>query len=111
MGVTLGIVTAHAGTAVLDGYTGAREQIIGYYAANAREGGGNCGAGHIAAIGDALAGAGQWQLLWSWRSTTPTAPGRTPVRPATAAAWPHASSRSPRAALGYTVTAMSGQEP
>ena len=109
MAVTLGIVTAHAGTAVLDGYIGAREHIIGYYAANAREGGGNCGAGHIAAIGDArlVRDSGDSMVLavdyaYSARSNS--------GRPATDAAWPHASSRSPRAA-GYTVTAMSGQEP
>ncbi len=51
----MGMLTlaAHAGTAALDGFTGAKAQILGYYAANAREGTGNCGAGHIADIGDA----------------------------------------------------------
>ena len=110
MGVTLGIATAHAGTAVLDGYTGAREQIIGYYAANAREGGGNCGAGHIAAIGDArlVRDSGDSMVLavdyaYSARSNSGTAGDCSGM-----------ASREftlTKGGAGYTVTAMSGQEP
>ena len=44
---------AMADDAVLAKYPGAKEQIVGYYQANAREGAGNCGAGNITAIGDA----------------------------------------------------------
>ena len=39
--------------AALDKFAGAKEQIMSYYAANAREGGGNCGAGNMNDIGGA----------------------------------------------------------
>jgi hypothetical protein len=51
--LALGTATALADTAALEKFAGAKEAIMGYYAANAREGGGNCGAGHMADIGDA----------------------------------------------------------
>jgi hypothetical protein len=38
---------AIADDAVLKNYPGAKEQILSYYNANAREGSGNCGAGNI----------------------------------------------------------------
>jgi hypothetical protein len=51
--VALGTATAWADASALEKFAGAKEQIMSYYAANAREGGGNCGAGHMADIGDA----------------------------------------------------------
>ena len=52
-GLTMAVAAAHAGSEALDGYAGAKDQIMSYYAANAREGAGNCGPGHITSIGDA----------------------------------------------------------
>jgi hypothetical protein len=49
----LGIGTALADASALEKFAGAKEAIMSYYAANAREGAGNCGAGHMTAIGDA----------------------------------------------------------
>ncbi|MGE3291241.1 MAG: hypothetical protein AB7I59_19580 [Geminicoccaceae bacterium] len=45
--------TAWADASALEKFSGAKEAIMNYYAANAREGGGNCGAGHMSNIGDA----------------------------------------------------------
>jgi hypothetical protein len=44
---------AIADDSLLKNYPGAKEQITSYYAANAREGGGNCGAGNMNDIGGA----------------------------------------------------------
>ena len=52
MAVGLGANAALADASALEKFAGAKEAIMSYYAANAREGG-NCGAGHIADIGDA----------------------------------------------------------
>jgi hypothetical protein len=49
----LGTATAWADAAALEKFAGAKDAITSYYAANAREGGGNCGAGHMADVGDA----------------------------------------------------------
>jgi len=49
----LGSGVAFADASALEKFTGAREAIMSYYAANAREGSGNCGAGHMADIGSA----------------------------------------------------------
>jgi len=43
---------ALANDAALAKYPGAKEQIMSYYAANAREGSGNCGPGHMNNISD-----------------------------------------------------------
>ena len=52
--VGLGATVALAAhTSALDKFPDAKDAIMSYYAANAREGGGNSGAGHIASIGDA----------------------------------------------------------
>jgi hypothetical protein len=40
------------GTSALDQFAGAEEAIMGYYAANAREGAGACGVGRMTEIGD-----------------------------------------------------------
>jgi hypothetical protein len=53
LAVALGTATALADAAALEKFAGAKDAIMSYYAANAREGGGNCGAGHMADIGDA----------------------------------------------------------
>ena len=53
LGVALGAPAAFADASALEKYPGAREQIMSYYAANAREGGGNCGAGNMNDIGGA----------------------------------------------------------
>ncbi len=44
---------ANADASALEKYPGAKEQIMEYYRANAREGGGNCGAGNMNDIGEA----------------------------------------------------------
>ena len=51
--LALAAATAWADAAALDKFSGAKEAIMTYYAANGREGGGNCGAGHMSNIGDA----------------------------------------------------------
>jgi hypothetical protein len=50
-----GLAAGHAmaDASALEKYPGAREQILSYYNANAREGGGNCGAGNIDNISNA----------------------------------------------------------
>jgi hypothetical protein len=53
LAVAVGAGTALADASALEKFAGAKEAIMSYYAANAREGGGNCGAGHMADIGDA----------------------------------------------------------
>ena len=53
MAVGLGATAALADASALEKFAGAKDAIMSYYAANAREGGGNCGAGHMADIGDA----------------------------------------------------------
>jgi hypothetical protein len=45
--------SAKADDAALATFPGAKESIMSYYAANAREGGGNCGAGQMGNISDA----------------------------------------------------------
>lgn len=52
-GLCLGfsVGTAFADASALDKLAGAKEAIMGYYAANGREP--NCGAGHMESIGDA----------------------------------------------------------
>jgi hypothetical protein len=49
-----GLAAGHAmaDDAALKSYPGAKEQILSYYNANAREGAGNCGAGNIQNISD-----------------------------------------------------------
>ena len=47
----LGATVAFADAAALEKFAGAKEAIMGYYAENGRET--NCGAGHMADIGDA----------------------------------------------------------
>jgi hypothetical protein len=47
LGVGLVAGQAIADDALLKNYPGAKEQILSYYNANAREGSGNCGAGNI----------------------------------------------------------------
>ena len=51
LGAGLGATAAFADASALDKFPGAKEQIMSYYAANAREAG--CGAGQMADIGDA----------------------------------------------------------
>jgi hypothetical protein len=51
--VALAAPAALADASALEKFPGAKEQIMSYYAANAREGAGNCGAGQMAGIGDA----------------------------------------------------------
>ena len=51
--VGLGTTTALADTSALDKFAGAKDAIMSYYAENAREGAGNCGAGHMSEIGGA----------------------------------------------------------
>ena len=50
--VALGTATALADASAREKFAGAKDAIMSYYAANAREGG-NCGAGHMADIGEA----------------------------------------------------------
>ena len=51
--VVAAATTAWADASALDKFAGSKEAIMTYYAANAREGGGNCGAGRMSNIGDA----------------------------------------------------------
>ena len=51
--VGLGAPAAFADTAALDKYPGAKDAIMTYYAENAREGAGGCGAGHMGNINEA----------------------------------------------------------
>ena len=51
--IGLGATAALADSAALARFAGAKERVISYYAANAREGAGNCGPGQITDIGDA----------------------------------------------------------
>lgn len=51
--VGLGAATAFADASALEKFAGAKDAIMSYYAANAREGSGNCGAGHMEDIGSA----------------------------------------------------------
>jgi hypothetical protein len=53
LAVVLGTATAWADASALEKFAGAKDAIMGYYAANAREGGGNCGAGNMSDIGGA----------------------------------------------------------
>ena len=52
MAVGLGATAALADASALEKFAGAKDAIMSYYAANARESG-TCGAGHMADIGDA----------------------------------------------------------
>lgn len=49
----LGATPAFADDSALAKFPGAKDAIMSYYAANAREGSGNCGAGQMTDIGDA----------------------------------------------------------
>jgi hypothetical protein len=108
-GLTLIVSTAHAGSEALDKYAGAKEQIVGYYAANAREGGGNCGPGQMADIGDArvISETGDAVVVavdysYSAKSLAGTnACSGTAEREFTLA----------KGASGYEVTGMTGQMP
>jgi hypothetical protein len=51
--VGLGTTTALADASALEKFSGAKEAIMSYYAANAREGAGNCGAGQMQDIANA----------------------------------------------------------
>lgn len=53
LSVALAAAAAWADASALDKFPGAKEAIMTYYAANGREGSGNCGAGHMADIGNA----------------------------------------------------------
>ena len=108
-GLTMAVATAHAGTEALDGYAGAKDQIMSYYAANAREGAGNCGAGQMTSIGDAkvIESAGDKVVLavdYGYSATAeadPTACTGTSQREFTLT----------KAGSGYEVTGMTGNTP
>ena len=53
LGIGLGTTTAFADAAALEKFPGAKDAIMSYYAANAREGAGNCGAGQMQDIANA----------------------------------------------------------
>ena len=53
LGIGLGTTTAVADAAALEKFPGAKDAIMSYYAANAREGAGNCGAGQMQDIANA----------------------------------------------------------
>jgi len=100
---------ARADAAALEKYPGAKEQIMSYYAANAREGSGNCGAGHMGAIGDAQvvsedAGSVVLDVKYSYSATSLQGGGSCSgdaMRQFTLT----------KGGSGYTVTDMSGQGP
>ena len=51
--VGLGATAAFADATALDKFPGAKDAIMSYYAENAREGAGKCGAGHMGNIDEA----------------------------------------------------------
>ena len=53
LSASLGVTAAFADASALGQLPGAKEAIMSYYAANAHEGSGNCGAGHMQDIGSA----------------------------------------------------------
>ena len=109
VGLTMAVATAHAGSKVLDGYAGAKEKIMAYYAANAREGSGNCGPGNINDIADAkvIESAGDKVVLAvdytysAHAEADPTACTGTSQREFTLT----------KAGSGYDVTGMTGNTP
>ena len=86
---------ALADASALDKFPGAKDAIMSYYAANAREGG-NCGAGHMEATSTTPVWSARAVTKSCSRSTTCSAPRRTGWHRGPAPAC--ASSPSPRAA-------------
>ena len=88
---------AFADAAALEKFPGAKDAIMSYYAANAREGAGNCGAGHMGNIDEAsvVSESGDQAVVavnYTFSATS------EPAVPPSAAAPPCASSPSPRVA-------------
>jgi hypothetical protein len=110
---TLGVSVsagAFADSSALEKYPGAKEQIMRYYAANAREGSGSCGAGNMTDIGDARVvseGADQVVLTVDYGFSATAMGGNTSQCSGD-------SSREftlAKGGSGWTVTAMTGAAP
>ena len=107
--VGLGATAAFADATALEKFPGAKEAIMSYYAANAREGAGNCGAGHMGNIGEAsvVSESGDQAVLavnYVFSATSPAAP-----RPAAAPAAREFTLT--KGASGWGVSSMTGQAP
>ena len=88
---------ALADASALEKFPGAKDAIMSYYAANARERG-NCGAGQMQDIGNASVVSESGDQAVVARRRTPSAPRPGPAAPQPAAATTRASSPSPRVA-------------
>lgn len=91
-------------------FPGAKDQIINYYNANAREGGGNCGAGNITAVDEARvvtdSGDSAVMAVKYTFSATPTA-----TNTVTCSGEGMRDFTLSKSGSHYTVTGMTGQNP
>ncbi len=107
--MTFGAATVWADASALTKFPGAKEAIMRYYADNAREGGGNCGAGHMADVSDArvVNASGDTAVVAVDYTYSATSQAGT-------AACSGTSSREftlSKGGSGWTVTGMTGQTP
>ena len=100
---------ALADASALEKFPGAKDAIMSYYAANAREGAGNCGAGHMRDIATPVWSARAATRPWS-RSTTPSAPRATGGTAACSGPGMREFTLA-KGASGWGVSGMTGQAP
>ena len=107
----LGATAAFADATALDKFPGAKEAIMSYYAANAREGGGNCGRRPHGQHRRRPRGQRAAPIRPCSRSTTSSAPRRPAATRAACSGPAMREFTLSKGGSGWSVTGMTGQTP